>query len=161
MYRMLTRCKLHYRVRSDACRCKMEFFCWCGGLLKGLGLSPVRLYELFPYVSEVFLGGRRGGLFLWIRGVWFFPWWGEAGGMTFAYRFFISIASAAWVFCTFKHNKELITKKKKKKERPTDRTTNHLSSTSGDWNPNTTGNHHYFPPPTSLPLSWLLSMGWC
>jgi len=24
-----------------------------GGLLKGLGLSPVRLYDLFPYVSEV------------------------------------------------------------------------------------------------------------
>jgi len=25
-----------------------------GGLLKGLGLSPVRFYELFSYVSEVF-----------------------------------------------------------------------------------------------------------
>ena len=24
-----------------------------GGLLQGLGLSPVCLYELFPYVSEV------------------------------------------------------------------------------------------------------------
>ena len=35
-----------------------------GGLLKGLGLSPVRFYELFPYVSEVeslVLGG--GGFF--------------------------------------------------------------------------------------------------
>ena len=33
-----------------------------GGLLKGLGLSPVRFYELFPYVSEVrVLGARRGG----------------------------------------------------------------------------------------------------
>ena len=32
-----------------------RFFCFQGGLLKGLGLSPVRLYELFPYVSQVLL----------------------------------------------------------------------------------------------------------
>ena len=33
-----------------------------GGLLKGLGLSPVRLYELFLYVSEVlFLVLGEGG----------------------------------------------------------------------------------------------------
>jgi len=31
------------------------FFCFLGSLPKGLGLSPVRLYELFPYVSEVLL----------------------------------------------------------------------------------------------------------
>jgi len=31
------------------------FFCFKGSLLKGLGLSPVRLYELFPYVSGVLL----------------------------------------------------------------------------------------------------------
>jgi len=30
-------------------------FCFKGSLLKGLGLSPVRLYELFPYVSGVLL----------------------------------------------------------------------------------------------------------
>jgi len=41
-----------------------------GGLLKGLGLSPVRFYELFPYVSEVrVLGARRGKFLLWFRGV--------------------------------------------------------------------------------------------
>ena len=41
-----------------------------GGLLKGLGLSPVRFYELFPYVSEVrVLGARRGRFLLWFRGV--------------------------------------------------------------------------------------------
>ena len=35
-----------------------------GGLLKGLGLSPVRFYELFPYVSEVqVLGASRAGFF--------------------------------------------------------------------------------------------------
>ena len=40
-----------------------------GGLLKGLGLSPVRFYELFPYVSEVrVLGARRGKFLLWSRG---------------------------------------------------------------------------------------------
>jgi len=41
-----------------------------GGLLKGLGLSPVRFYELFPYVSEVrVLGARRGRFLLWSHGV--------------------------------------------------------------------------------------------
>jgi len=30
-----------------------SFFCFKGSLLKGLGLSPVRLYELVPYVSGV------------------------------------------------------------------------------------------------------------
>jgi len=89
-----------------------------GGLLNGLGLPPVRFYELIPYVSEVrVVGARRGKFLLWSRGVWFFLWRGEAGGMIFAYRFFISIASAAWVFCTFKHNNDLITKKKKEKEK--------------------------------------------
>ena len=40
-----------------------------GGLLKGLGLSPVRFYELFPYVSEVrVLGARRGGFFYGLGG---------------------------------------------------------------------------------------------
>jgi len=32
-----------------------RFFCFKGSLLKGLGLSPVRLYELFPYMSGVLL----------------------------------------------------------------------------------------------------------
>jgi len=37
-----------------------------GGLLKGFGLSPVRFYELFPYLSEVLvLGARRGEFLLW------------------------------------------------------------------------------------------------
>jgi len=36
------------------------FFCLLGSLTKGLGLSPVRLYELFPYVSEVFLSSVLG-----------------------------------------------------------------------------------------------------
>jgi len=41
-----------------------------GGLLKGLGLSPVRFYEVFPYVSEVrVLGARRGKFLLWSRRV--------------------------------------------------------------------------------------------
>jgi len=31
------------------------FFCFKGSLLRGLGLSPLRLYELFPYVSGVLL----------------------------------------------------------------------------------------------------------
>jgi len=31
------------------------FFCFKGSLLKGLRLSPVRLYQLFPYVSGVLL----------------------------------------------------------------------------------------------------------
>ena len=40
-----------------------------GGLVKGLGLSPVRFYELFPYVSEVrVLGARRGKFLLWSGG---------------------------------------------------------------------------------------------
>jgi len=40
-----------------------------GGLLKGLGLSPVRFYELFPYVSEVrVLGARRGSFFSGLGG---------------------------------------------------------------------------------------------
>jgi len=40
-----------------------------GGLLKGLGLSPVRFYELFPYVSEVrVLGARRGSFFYGLGG---------------------------------------------------------------------------------------------
>jgi len=34
----------------------------------------------------------------------------------FAYRFFISIASAAGVFCTFKHNNDRIIKKEKKRK---------------------------------------------
>ena len=39
------------------------------GLLKGLGLSPVRFYELFPYVSEVrVLGARRGSFFYGLGG---------------------------------------------------------------------------------------------
>jgi len=34
------------------------------GLLKGLGLSPVHFYELFPYVPEVrVLWARRGSFF--------------------------------------------------------------------------------------------------
>jgi len=37
--------------------------------------------------------------------------------MTFPYRFFISIASAACVFCTFKHNNDLIKNKKRKKKK--------------------------------------------
>jgi len=65
--------------------------------------------------------------------------------MTFAYRFFISIASAASVFCTFKHNNDLIKKKKKKNKGQRDRTLK------------TTGNHRHFSPPTSLPPRWLLS----
>jgi len=32
-----------------------SFLCFKGSLLKGLGLSPVRLSELFPYVSGVLL----------------------------------------------------------------------------------------------------------
>jgi len=32
-----------------------------GGLRKGLGLSPVRLYELFPYVSKVLSEVLGGG----------------------------------------------------------------------------------------------------
>jgi len=36
-----------------------------GGLLKGLGLSAVRFYELFPYVSEVRVLGARGGSFFY------------------------------------------------------------------------------------------------
>ena len=40
-----------------------------GGLLKGLGLSPVRFDELFPYVSEVrVLGARRGSFFYGLAG---------------------------------------------------------------------------------------------
>jgi len=40
-----------------------------GGLLKGLGLSPVRFYELFPYMSEVqVLGARRGSFFYGLGG---------------------------------------------------------------------------------------------
>ena len=40
-----------------------------GGLLKGLGLSPVRFYELFPYVSEVrVLGAGRGSFFYGLGG---------------------------------------------------------------------------------------------
>jgi len=40
-----------------------------GGLLQGLGLSPVRFYELFPYVSEVrVLGARRGSFFYGLAG---------------------------------------------------------------------------------------------
>jgi len=31
------------------------FFCFKGSLLKGLGLSPIRLYESFPYMSGVLL----------------------------------------------------------------------------------------------------------
>jgi len=34
-----------------------------GGLRKGLGLSPVRLYELFLYVSEVLSRALGGGDF--------------------------------------------------------------------------------------------------
>jgi len=54
--------------------------------------------------------------------------------MTFAYRFFICIASAACVFCTFKDNNDLITKKKKKESKKSDQEIgkNHLLSTSGD-----------------------------
>jgi len=41
-----------------------------GGLLKGLGLSPLRFSELFPHVSQVrVLGTRRGKFLLWSRGV--------------------------------------------------------------------------------------------
>ena len=40
-----------------------------GGLLKGLRLSPVRFYELFPYVSEVrLIGPRRGSFFYGLGG---------------------------------------------------------------------------------------------
>jgi len=46
--------------------------------------------------------------------------------MTFAYRFYISIASATWVFCTFKHNNDLITKKKNDQGIGSSR--NHLST---------------------------------
>jgi len=39
------------------------------GLLKGLGLSPVRFYELFSYMSEVrVLGARRGSFFYSLGG---------------------------------------------------------------------------------------------
>jgi len=41
-----------------------------GSQLKCLGLSPVRFYDLFPYMSEVrVLGARRGEFLLWSRGV--------------------------------------------------------------------------------------------
>jgi len=43
-----------------------------GGLRKGLGLSPVRLYELFPYMSKVLSGVLGGGDFSYGFGVFDF-----------------------------------------------------------------------------------------
>ena len=49
----------------------------------------------------------------------------------FAYSFFISIASAAGFFCTFKHNNNLIIKKKEKRKKNAQEigsSRNHLST---------------------------------
>jgi len=67
-----------------------------GDLLKGLGLSPVRFYELLPYVSEVrVLGARRGSFFYGLGGFDFSYDEVKRAGRRLIYRFFISIASAA------------------------------------------------------------------
>jgi len=48
----------------------MLFLVFPWGLLKGLGLAPVRFYELFPYLSDMrVLGARRGKFLLWSWGV--------------------------------------------------------------------------------------------
>jgi len=44
---MLTRCKLHYSVGSEACSCKITFVCWCPHRMAPLTLffrSPDLLY---------------------------------------------------------------------------------------------------------------------
>jgi len=60
-----------------------------GGLLKGLGLSPVRLYELFPYVSEVLSWVLGEGSFSCGFGVFDFSHDEvKQAGRRLAYRFF-------------------------------------------------------------------------
>jgi len=67
-----------------------------GGLLKGLGLSPVRFCELFPHVSEVRVLGARWGRFFYGLGEFDFSY-DEVNRVVVIglIGFFLFIASAA------------------------------------------------------------------
>ena len=87
-----------------------------GGLLKGLGLSPVRFYELFPYMSEVrVLGARRRSFFYGLRGFDFSYDEVKRAVVIGFIGFFLCIVSAAKGFLYLKQITDDYKKKREKK----------------------------------------------
>ena len=76
----------------------------------------VSMYCFLTCLGYIILGARRGRLFLWTRGVWFFPWGGEAGGGFAFIGFFLFRARAAKGFLYLETNNAWLQKKKKRKK---------------------------------------------